>query len=505
MLDANILCKCILLLYREGLLPNNEANASISIINNLIEINKKAPTKNITGKEIMFNTDFTKLIVDYINNPKIYSKKGLIDTLSLIFKDKTTLFQILKSQIEEELEEKDLIKENNRLRSELLKYNKELSIKDILKNLYHTSLKEDYGDGSLRNKVMENITNLELLCGDDVSDNDPSILSETDITSNHSLLEAVNKVKDQHIGTEVLKTGWKEMNGMLQGGFRRREMWVITALQHSYKSGMLQSLFAQLCRNNVPKLDDPKKKACIIYISFEDSVSVYTEFLYRFLYFNKHKKVADVDNVDTEVMRDFIQEEMTITGYVPIAINVNPMAWTYMSLFAKIESYIQKGYEVHAVILDYLSKLPTTGCTTSGPSGENILELYQRCRSYFNSKNILCITAHQLSTDAKRLARNGIDSFEFAKQVGGKGYTEGCNRVDQIVDGEMTMNIAVKNKGTSNMKFFLCIYRAKHRLPSIIPEQKKFIILEFPQEAPIPENINGDGDTKEDEFSDLFV
>ena len=162
---------------------------------------------------------------------------------------------------------------------------------------------------------------------------------------------------------------------------------------------------------------------------------------------------------------------------------------TYKHIINKTLEYEADGYEVHAVIVDYLAKLPSTGCI-SGPSGVDYRDMWNRLRNYFSARSTLFISPWQLSTEAKQLIRNGVSDVNFVKEIAGKGYTELSKQIDQVVDLELYIHIANVNR-----KPYLTVQRGKHRSPTIIDPDKMYFMLPFPHKAPILEDINEEGDT----------
>jgi len=211
---------------------------------------------------------------------------------------------------------------------------------------------------------------------------DPGIMDELDIGDENGLGAVLNKVKNQKVEGGKLLSGWKELNEMTQNGFRRGIMCMIAALQHNYKSGFMQSLFMQFAMHNKPALDDPTKKPLILYISFEDDSEVFTEFMYRYLYYNENNELPDLTKVTGAEVASYIRKRLSVNGYHVKMMRVNPSEWTYKSLFNKVLELEANGYEIHAMLIDYLYKLPTTGCVTSGPTGNDVLDLFNRVRNF---------------------------------------------------------------------------------------------------------------------------
>lgn len=496
MIKEQILIQCLVLLYRETLLDDdsNKSNAVITSIINLDNDNKSRVRLTL-GKELEFYNNIKDLILDLMNNPSLYTKNALLEKIQIICQDKPSIYNVILNQLNTTLDKKELVKEIIASRNYLSNYHKEAKIRLLVDRANKDLLKNNF----LENGMQEYITNFvaqiqSLTIATELKD--PAILDETNMASDQDLDIIVKKVKDQNNSDKILKTGWKELNDMTQGGFRRREMWMITAMQHNYKSGCLQSLFVQFCIHNKPVLKDPNKKPAIVYISFEDDSSVYTEFIYKYLYYNINKEIPDLSETRPEQIQDYIKSNLSVNGYTPLTLRVNPTAWTYLHLFNKIMSYESQGYEIHACIIDYLSKLPTTGCL-GGPNGADLRDLYQRCRAFFTNKEIALVTAHQLSTEAKKLIKNGLDRLHFAEEVAGKGYTEGSGQLDQIVDGEIAIALAKKDK-----KHVLTFYRGKHRIPTILSDEKKGFFLTFERNAPLKETLH-DVEGHDDELGDF--
>jgi hypothetical protein len=85
----------------------------------------------------------------------------------------------------------------------------------------------------------------------------------------------------------------------------------------------------------------------------------------------------------------------------------------------------------------------------------------------------------------------------------GKGYTELSKQVDQVVDLEI-----YQHKSKINGKWCLTFQRGKHRIDTVIDDDKMYGYLQFPYQAPIMEDVNDtDSDVMQmnDEFADLGI
>lgn len=504
MLPQSILNDCLVLFYREAL--NKDPNNSKDLILGIINLDKESTKKQPIGMDTNFILELTDLVVEYINYPQNYDESTLLQTLEVIYKDRLDQFPTIEKAIKADMNKNALNLSIVSLRNRLNTFYKENFIKQEV-NKFNRELNiftQGKTDLTVTEKAINFINKLEGMVNTTSSD-DPGVIDEIDMTNENALEAITKRVSESNQGVRILKSGWKELNKMTQGGFRGREMWTFNALPHNYKSGMLQSLFVQFCTLNTPELKDPSKKPAIIYISFEDNSDVFTEFMFKYLYWKEYNKEPTVNEMTPLEMGKYIKEKLTATGYTPITLRVDPGKWTYRDLFNKILTYEASGYEFHACIVDYLTKLPTTGCKSNGPMGSDVVDLFQKCRSFFSIKEICFITAQQLDTRSRELLKGDKGDLEFSssainkakefvKEVASKGYTEFTKQTDQIVDGEICMHI-VRDKDKS----LLTLQRGKHRITSIISDHDKYQTLTFqPKRTSIPENLN-----EPDDFQNL--
>jgi hypothetical protein len=485
----DILFKCIILLYRESCLGDVTSDSSKNLVKTIIQQMKAMNNrKPLLGGVTDLTEELINLCIDMYSGDDSYDKLNLIQTLEVILKDNTTLYNTIEKSLSAEIDNPGLKRSILALRRNLENYYKEVETINIIKKAsYQLSLgKPEEGMQEFTSKL---IINLEAL-NSRTKTKDPGIVDEIDMSDGHDLDEIFAKVKKQTVEDGRLRTGWKELNELLGGGFRKGETVLTSALQHNFKSGFLRSIFAQLCMFNKPQLKNKDKRPLNLFISFEDDSDIVAEFFYKYLYFSEHNEDAVIENVAPEDITTYLIKNLTRTGYNVKFIRVNPSEWTYKSVLNKVLEYEASGYEIHVVVLDYLSKLPTTGCDTTGPIGTALRDMLTRMRDFMSARNVLFLNCHQLSTEAKQLIRNGVPAKDFVKEIANKGYYEGSKQLDQVVDLELHQHIAKLGKN----KFYLTIQRGKRRYPEIIPEDKKYFILPFPVKSPcIPPNIDFEG------------
>jgi len=485
----DILLKTITLLHRETLLNVNSDDSSKELAKTIIatfDTNNK--NNQLIGGYSTIIDDLKYLIQDMIANEDGYDKDSLMSSLAIILKDKPDLVSVIDKSINVDMGQPSLKRTVLTIRNRLNNYYKESELKTLISRASYAINTNSMGELSLAEYAKVLATNIEALTFTTNKTKDPGIVNEFDIDSETAVSELFNKVSGDNKAANLLKVSWESINEMLQGGFRKGSFVMVNALQHNYKSGFSRSIFAQLLRCNKPILKDPSKKPLMVYISFEDDADISVEFLYEYLYYSEFKELPDMDKTTPEEAANYVKSKLCVNGYNVKMLRVNPSEWTYKHIFNKILQYEADGYEVHAVIADYLSKLPTTGCI-HGPTGTDVRDMFNRVRNYTAAKDILFVTPHQLSSEAKQLIRNGVSTLTFVKEVANKGYTEGCRQLDQVVDLELYLHKAKKDK-----RWVLTIQRGKDRRPGIVDDDKLYTILPFPKKAPIPETIEREDD-----------
>lgn len=481
----DILIKAVILLFRENELAVTTEDSSSELVKAVVAtFNTNSKNNQLTGGDSSIIDELKYLILDMANNSDGYDKLSLLQGLEVIFKDRSDLMAVVSKSIDTDITVQSMKRSVLTLRNRLNNYCKETELKSIISKASYDINTGNTGSSSILELASNLATTIEALTFSNNKSIDPGVVNEFDISSEEEVTKLFSKVSGENKDANLLRTAWKDINVMLQGGFRRGACVMINALQHNYKSGFSRSILAQLMRCNVPVLKDPTKKPLMIYISFEDDAEISIEFFYSYLWYTEHKKLPNMDEITPNEAAAYVRDKLTITGYNIKMLRVNPSEWTYKHIFNKVMQYEAEGYEVHVVLADYLAKLPTTGCI-QGAMGTDVRDMFNRVRNYFSARDILFITPHQLSSDAKQLIRNGVSPLNFVKEIAGKGYTEGSKQLDQVVDLELYLHKAKFNGGWA-----LTVQRGKDRRPTIVDDELLYATLPFPPKAPIPENID---------------
>jgi len=489
-----LLARVITLIYRERLIKEDEN--SDELIRNLIN--------SLSSKDNVFTSEnngqiissIKETILDLVNNrTEEINKDDLKQRLRIDCGMDEKLFESIEQSLDVEYDRPSLKRSIITARKYISNYFREKSITEIVnKSAYDLKFNRNK-IGDLNKYVSDMITQIEPLQLISTS-KDPSVFGEIDLGDEGSVATVFKEINDTYQNGGILKFGWQDLNTALCGGIKRGEFCVINALQHKYKSGFSLSLFSQVARYNKPDMIDPTKKPLLLRISFEDSLAANIKFLYQYLKYEETGERIDFKKSDiTEhEMAKYVKEKQEVSGFHIKFLRVDPSGWTYRNICNRIIELESEGYEIHFLMLDYLSQVPTTGCTI-GPMGTDLRDLFRRMRNFCAGRKIACMTPHQLSTEAKQLIRNGVPEHKFVKELDGKGYYSGSKQLDQEVDIELYIHI-VPHAGEK----YLSVFKGKHRDAIVIPDSHKYFLLKFPSNGmPIP----GDMDREVSSYREL--
>lgn len=275
----------------------------------------------------------------------------------------------------------------------------------------------------------------------------------------------------------ILKLAYKAMNRMTgdQEGARRGEWSNVSALPGQNKSGNLLDTFISMCIFNSPVLFDESKKPLHIYTTIEDKAELVMQKLYVML--KQHETGLPV------IVRDLLPKEMA--EYVNMRLSANgwnvrivelPGGTNVSDYVEMLRAYQEDGYEIVSAGCDYVNLLGKEGLPAV-TAGDEVQLTHRTIRSFTAPANIYHYTAHQLSTDAKTLARQFPD--DYVKRLPGKGYYEGCKKLDTEFDFEYIVAKTVHG-GHTWQEF----QWSKHRKMGATNESAKYFALKF-QELPM--------------------
>lgn len=484
-----LLCKSITLLYRESLLADRSDN-STELVRTVLE-NVKVGEVGIglnTDREVILALKATVLEMCTVPQDHVYDKAEFLQRIRINCVNDDKLYEAIRQGIEPDITDASLKRSIVNIRNSINNHFKEQTVGNLL-SVASTKFKfERESIKDVNQFIAELIAQLEPMHING-GGKDPAVMGEIDIGNKESLRDAFTAVQKSTTGARIYKTGWQDVNEALQGGFRV-ETTVIGALQHKYKTGFTLSCFAQIAQYNSPHTTDPNKKPLLLRISFEDDIVQNLQFLYQYLKHDEtHERITDdeINKLTVDELAEYVQSKLQATGFHIKMRRVDPSQWTYKSLCNYIIELEAQGYAVEVLMVDYLSKLPTTGCITTGPSGTDVMDQLSRVRNFCAGKGIAFITPHQLSTEAKGLIRAGTPEDQFVKEIAERGYWERTKGLDRVYDCCILIHLFKHNKET-----YLSVFREKHRIPTIVDEDKRYFLYKFPYKMPIASDVRGE-------------
>lgn len=300
----------------------------------------------------------------------------------------------------------------------------------------------------------------------------PNLIGRIDFSNEDQIENVLQKSTKSLSYDGLLKTGISGIDKATGvGGLARGLLVNIGALTHNYKSGMLLDLALNIPEFNDPYMLDENKQPAIIRISFENSPSQDLCYLYQKLHAVKFKKKIDIPDINTKQAAKDIREHCEQRGYSFFLESYDPNNFSIYDLFTEIANYEDAGYEIHAILCDYLPLIAHN--TVGDRTDAKIQKTYEMVRNHCNPKGITFITACQLSTEAQNLSREG--SSNFVKKVAQGGWYMDCRSLHTKLDIELVLHIHEHIDGSS----YLTGHIGKNRSCHTVKNKYKYFIHKF--------------------------
>lgn len=482
-----LLAVAIMLLFRESQLANKGENSS-ELVAKIVE------TVQITEVNMGINRDRDTLLnlrnfaMDMAGNPldTEYAKDQLLVSLRYACGDDDILYNTLEQGIMPDHEEKKLKRTIISLKGQINRYFRD---QEIRKTLDKAAM-----DFRLnRNKISDLTGFINGICENLQKNNsgngeaDPAIVSSIDFSDKSGLTGVFLDIQKENSSEGILKLGHQLLNEELQGGIRRGEFCILSALQHKNKTGFTLNMFKQIALYNTPFLYDKTKKPLLWFCALENSLNSCVMWLYQSLYENATNSPYIINEKETPEQQEekarFVCEELGKNGFTVKLDRVDPTQWSYMHLCNKMLQLESEGFEIVAAFVDYLAMIPTTGCT-AGAIGQDRRDQFRRVRNFTSRRKIAFVTPHQLSQDATQLIREGRDNL--VQVVAGKNYYDGCKTIGQECDVEIHIHIEEYNGG-----FYQTVQRGKHRGVPVLNPKLCYGILPFKSVGGLRDDLNG--------------
>ena len=483
--DKLLLMTAIVLLYRESLLgekTDNSVDLVKTVIQNIKSIDNAValPGYDVNVVSALKQTALSMCVSSAL---PVYNSTDLLEQLKLNCGSDDRLFELFESALSEQMSEKGLKISVVHKRTAIVNHFREQKISEVLaKASYMFKFKRsEIGDV---NSFLDDVS-LQL---DSIrtknSLKDPAVMAEIDFDEPASLDNVFTNIKDQSNGAEGYIFGFNEVNEMVGGKLGIKDFMMVPSLSHQYKTGLTNSLYMQMVQLNKPRCKDPDKKPLALLIKFEDKPEKTLKFFYEYLKYNETRSYVNIKEVTEDEMKRYVSEQLKVNGFHVKILRVNPSEWTIKSYFNKIIELEAQGYFIEFVVMDYLAKMPTTGCVSSGPIGTDMRDMVKRAKNFGEAKLFPTITPHQLSTQVQNKINSGTPPESILFQIFENHLTEGSNQLVQEVDIMLyLMKIFKKDR------YWLHLHWGKTR-DFVIPKVQQSAYLQFPEDGmPIPSNI----------------
>lgn len=270
-----------------------------------------------------------------------------------------------------------------------------------------------------------------------------------------------------------MKTGLTGLD-MMYGGFgvKRGEEVNYGGLTHNYKSGMLMDHCLFVPMFNDPWMIDNNKTPMILRISFENTLAQDVTAMYRKLHEIKHQEKCDLAKVRFSEAAKHLVNHFGQRGYHFNLETYDANSFGIYDLFARVNDYEKKGFEIHQLVVDYLPLIAHH--VIADRMDAKIQRAYEMVRQFCYGKGISLITACQLSTEAQQYAREA-PAKDLTKKFSTGGYYMDCKSLHTKLDLEVLVHIVKHIDGHK----YLSIHRGKHRGGEMTPESHLHCFYKF--------------------------
>lgn len=481
-----LIIQCISLLCLEHR-PGVATSPSTEIIKEIIKgIPQPEATVDLDhGRQIF--TETLKILMWLCSLPadKFPTESEILQQIKVACREEDYLYDALAIAIERQDTPEETIRQIHSYRRKLSQHLNEERINAILKEYHHKLTFKRNQVSDVVAEMAEMGQRLEPYLQAREKQSHPAMMGSIDFGEVETLEENFENVKTLLSTDGAFRSGWQALNRMLGsvGAFKRGEFCTVGGLQHSFKSGFMLSLLVHFCLFNKPSMRDVTRKPLIYFISFENEVADNLLWIYEYLKENETGEPVIRSNIDIGEASAYVAARLRETGFEVKMDRFDPTEFSAASLVAQLESLIADGYEIQALLVDYLNMLPKTGLEAK-VAGDDIRLLFRRVRNFTSPRAITFITPHQLSSDALQLVRDNVD--DFVRNVANRGYYDGCRRLGQEPDLEIMIH-----KVVVDAKSYLTVARGKHR-SVVTPLEHQYFVLPFQPIGCIPWDIDKD-------------
>lgn len=312
----------------------------------------------------------------------------------------------------------------------------------------------------------------------------PEPVERVDLSDRDSMRIALNMQKERSV-TGVLRMGLQGLNRMFgeRGGLARGESLVVYALKHNYKSSLMMSIATWVALYNNASVSGVQgdKKQLVLLISLENEAHQNFVWMYRHHYEAINRSSSK--HLNDDQVTEWCHETFNKSGFTLVIERFLPQKFTYNAFVSLCEYYINSGYHIVFVGVDYLNLMNKTieGMRTEA-NHLAVRDIFSSFCNYTKSKGITFVTAHPLNRKAAELRATGVANV--VKRFDESHLADSVD-VAREVDLEVFINI---ERNLDNIAY-LTFQRGKHRYVDNTPDQHKYFAQKFHKDYGIIDDV----------------
>lgn len=362
---------------------------------------------------------------DHLADPE--EIKNSVDLSGRLYDQAQPLLESYYGQTVDELEMKSI----DSMVSQKVKYGIVVSDSDRLVNMIDDVRSENYDDLAKAMTGIESCTSefsRELRAARESADETRNEIDLSDGSFSNALERVIKK---QANPSNKIRTGVKALNDMMNGGYEDGRLYVAMGMAKGWKSGFLlnSACWAKLYNNVSPK--DPMKRACIVYLTLENSID---ETILRLACFSKGNDY-DLAKESSGAAADMLKKAKLYTPDDPtspelVMIYKPPKSICVDDIKAMLDDLGKEGKECVFLIIDYLKRIRPNVPNKNGEIRIDLGNITDDLCALAKARDIPVLTAMQLNRDAFKEYEQADDLASKTKAV----YQMGASNVGESID-----------------------------------------------------------------------
>ena len=471
-----LLIKVMTLLYKEALFKEPQ-DRSISLAKEIIGMVRlpEGGTEANEFRDRLHELKKTALWMTTTEDSGPFDRNGLLQRIRVASGADDTLFQAFEIGMEDPYRVDEEGKKGidpvatavqcQNIRSEIYDHRRQARFKELAKQAYYKANVDSEESYDIGETMREMARQLEEVANIGNSTRVKGMVDEVYFEDEEDSVRVLKQTKMALSIEGALKFGQQALNDACHdhGAALRGEQWLISALSHNYKSGFGLTCFADFALFNKPMMLDPTKKPLLMHITTENELTQNVAALSTMLKERETGKPYLAGDMNPVEDAKYIKERLGVKGYHTYMSRVDPSETSVFEIFELAERLEAQGYEIHGIFIDYPAMLDKRGLTMT-TAGSELRDILRRIRNFFTKRKTFQMVFHQLGPAAVQLYRMGTP--DLVKEVAGKNMYDGCSKLFQEVDVDVTIHIERMKDGTAWLSYQFAKHRKLKRTPA---------------------------------------